>query len=357
MNKRVYTYLSLVSFLFLPVFGQNYELEEKVSNSHLPKESYGLFTEEYPLDIALSFDLTKYLRTKPKKEYLDARITFNSGKRDSVTRNIKLRTRGEFRNLNCSFAPIELNFKNVDFGYSDLNKISKIKVVPQCSNGSEYENYLLREYLIYKMYNILTDTSFRVRLLTINYIDTHKKRRPIKQYGFFIEPIEMLAARTNSIQIISKALNQKSIFPYIMDRVAIFNYMIGNYDWAVPNQHNIKVLKPLVVDPSNLGIAIPYDFDWSGLVNASYAVPAENAGISSVRTRLFTGICRTSETYVKDLEIFLEKKEEIYRLVNEFSYLNQNSREDIIGYLDGFYNMLVGRKVIISELTNSCKNF
>ena len=114
--------------------------------------------------------------------------------------------------------------------------------------GSESEKNILIEYLIYKMFSAMTDTSFRVRLLTINYIDSENKKKPFTQFGFFIEPVQMLADRTNSVEIESRALNQKTIYPRMMDRIAIFNYMIGNFDWAVPNQHNIKTFKPLVFD-------------------------------------------------------------------------------------------------------------
>jgi hypothetical protein len=165
----------------------------------------------------------------------------------------------------------------------------------------------------------------------------------------------MLAARTNSIPINSRTLSQKSIVPEVMDRLALFNYMIGNYDWSLPGQHNVKVFKILVVDTLQLGIAIPYDFDWTGLVNADYAVPAENVGTKSVRERVFTGICRSREVYQKDLEIFLEKKEEFYRAINEFPYLNQRTKKDITVYLDGFFNLCVGEKDILDILLNSCK--
>ena len=84
-----------------------------------------------------------------------------------------------------------------------------------------------------------------------------------------------------------------------MDRLAIFNFMIGNYDWSVPGHHNVLVIKSLEFDPYGLGIAIPHDFDWTGLVNASYAIPAENVGTENVRERLFEGICRTEEVYHK----------------------------------------------------------
>jgi hypothetical protein len=256
------------------------------------------------------------------------------------------------------FAPIELNLKKANFGYSDLNKISKLKLVPQCSSGREKEDYVLREYLTYKLFNVLTDTSFRVRLLVVNYIDAQKNKKPVKQYGFFIEPAEMLAARTNSLLVKSVNLNQKNIIPKIMDRLAIFNYMIGNYDWSVPGLHNILVIKPLVIESTGLGIALPYNFDWAGLVNASYAIPSKEVGIENVRERIFIGICRSKDVYLKDLEQFVDKKEEFYRVVNEFPYLDQKEKKDVTGYLDGFFNQLAGNKdMLINTLINSSKRF
>jgi hypothetical protein len=357
MNKRIFFITCLATFLILPGFGQNEKKQSRTAKQDKNAKSFRLFEDDAPLEISLRFNMTTYLKTKPSEDYLPAVITIHISKTDSINENIRLKTRGEFRKKECYFAPIELNFKKANFGYSDLNKITKIKLVPQCNLGSENENYVLREFLIYKMFNVLTDTSFRVRLLSINYIDTEKKRKPVKQYGFFIEPVEMLAARTNSVQIISQSLNQKSIFPKEMDRVAIFNYMIGNYDWAVPNQHNIKVIKPLVIDTVRLAIAIPYDFDWTGLVNASYAIPAEITGVKSVRERIFLGVCRNREVYQKDLEQFLEKKEAFYRVINDFPYLNARSKKDMTLYMEQFFDQCAGEKEILDILRSTCKKF
>lgn len=357
MIKKIFFQVTLMTFLFSPVIGQGNDSRAQTVVPHTSKKSFRLFEEDNLLEISLRFDLSTYFRTKPKEDYLKANITFHLNKTDSINQDIRLRTRGEFRNQYCTFSPIELNFKKADFGYSDLNRISKIKLVPECRSGNVNEDYVLREYLIYKLFNILTDTSFRVRLLTVNYIDTEKKRKPIRQYGFFIEPLEMVTARTNTVQVNSRALTQKSIVPKVMDRLAIFNYMIGNYDWSLPGQHNVKVIKSQVIDTLQLGIAFPYDFDWSGLVNADYAIPAENAGVQSVRERLFLGICRSKEVYLEELEIFLNKKEEFYRVINEFPYLNQRIKKDMTVYLDGFFDKLVGRREIIGNLLNSCKIF
>ena len=358
MKKKFFFQVSIVTLFISLLTGQNNYSLAQTANADSSKKSFRLFEDDKIVEITLRFDLTTYFRTKPQENYLKANITFHLSNTDSISRDINLRTRGIFRNKWCVFPPIELNLKKAHFGYTDLDKISKLKMVPECKFSSENKDYILKEYLAYKLFNVLTDTSFRVRLLTVNYIDTQKKRKPIQQFGFFIEPVEMLAARTNCFKVKSRTANQKNIVPKVMDRLAIFNYMIGNYDWSVPGLHNILIIKPMVIDSTGLGIAIPYDFDWTGLVNAEYAIPTEEMGTDNVRERIFVGICRSKEVYLKDLELFSEKKDEFYRVVNEFPYLDKKEKKDVTGYLDGFFNQLVGRKdMFIYNLINTCKNF
>jgi hypothetical protein len=357
MTIKIFFKAVIVTIVISLLPGRNDYLLAQPSPADSSKRSFRLFENENLLEINLRFDLTSYFRTKPKENYLDANITFNPGKTDSVSQDIRLRTRGVFRNQYCMFAPIELNFKKAKFGYSDLDKISKLKLVPQCSSGKDKEDYVLREYIAYKLFNVLTDTSFRVRLLKVTYIDSEKKKKPVVQYGFFIEPADMVTSRKNCIRVRTKALNQKSIVPKIMDRLAIFNFMIGNYDWSIPGQHNVMVMKTLNFEPSGLGIAIPYDFDWTGLVNASYAVPAENVGTENVRERIFEGVCRSKEEYQKDLDIFSGKKEEFYKVIDDFPYINKQAKKDITDYLNGFFDQLSGKRdIILYNLMNTCKN-
>jgi len=358
MKRKLFFQVALIAFIISGNVDNNIDAWIGNSVPDGPKKSFRLFEDQELLEITLRYDLTSYFRNKPKEGYLNANITFHQSKTDSLSKEVRLRTRGIFRKGYCTFSPIELNFKKVDFGYSDLNKISKLKLVPQCKPGIENGKYVLKEYLAYKLFNLLTDTSFRVRLLKINYIDSLKKRKNFTQYGFFIEPVEMLAKRTNTIQVKSKALNQKNIYPYLMDRLAIFNYMIGNFDYSIPGQHNVKVIKPLVIDPRQLGIAVPYDFDWTGLVNASYAIPDDKiVPVKSITERLFLGICRSREIYENDLKIFIAKKDEFYKVINEFPYLNTRDKKEVTDYLDEFYNHLTGYNNVLDTFLRNCKNF
>lgn len=330
--------------------------QEPAANN-LKSGSFGLFENDEILEITLRFDVTTYLRKKPIDDFLKADLIINPGKPDSISRKIRMKTRGEFRRRYCSMAPIELNLKKVDFGYSDLDSIDKLKLVTQCRYGLNDESYLLREYLVYKLFNAVTDTSFRVRLLRVNYIDNVRGRKPMTQWGIFLEPAEMLGKRTNLIQVKTANLNQRHIIPFDMDRMALFNYMAGNYDWSIPGQHNVKVFKPTST-LGQLGIAIPYDFDWTGIVNASYAIPVEETGLKTVRDRLYLGICRSPEVFERQLNLLEAKKDQFYSIINEFPYLQQREKQDITRYLDTFFDQLKGNHSnIISTLRNSCKNF
>ena len=164
------------------------------------------------------------------------------------------------------------------------------------NQASNTDEYVIREYLVYKLFNALTDTSLKVRLLKVNYIDTKKNKKTIVKYGIFIEPVEMLAKRTNCIVLKTMTLNQNHIVPEIMDRVAIFNYMVANWDWSIPKQHNVKIIKPLSFNAGPLGIAVPFDFDLTGVVNADYAIPPPSTGIENVRERIYSGLCRTKRS-------------------------------------------------------------
>ena len=343
----------MAAFYALPLEGQVNSVDSSYAIVDTIQGDFGLFNNDEILQLSLRFDITQYTRKKSKDEYLDAILTYHISDKDSINKNIRLKSRGEFRNSYCDFPPIKLNFKKTEFSSSELNEIEKLKLVTHCV--SRNEEYLLREYLVYKLYNVLTDHSFRVRLLEINYINTSRNNKTIKSYGFIIEPLDLLADRTNSVPVNSTNLTQVNISPGIMDRAAIFNYMIGNTDWSVPNQHNCKILSVPASERPDLGIIVPYDFDYTGLVDARYAIPYEAFGIKSVRDRLYVGICRSEEVFRNALLEFSDKKETFYRVINEFPYLSGKVKKKMINYLDSFYAGFEKRNGIVNSLLNNCK--
>ncbi len=355
--KKILTLLPLLVWLLsLQAFGQQNEPDNPLNVADTLTSDFGLFTNSEVLNLTLRFDITQYQRKKPKKEYLDAVLTYHINERDSVNKNVRLRSRGAMRNGYCSFPPISLNFKNAGFQKTDVAKIEKIKMVTHCESGNE--EYLLKEYLVYKLYNVLTDNSFRVRLVKVTYINTNKpKSKPIETYSFLIEPVEMLAERTQAVVVEAENLSQTVIFPEVMNRMAIFNYMIGNTDWSVPSQHNCKVLSVIDINRPGMGTIVPYDFDYSGLVDADYAIPFSELPIKTVRERLYLGICRSEEEFKTALQEFTDHKDAFYKVINDFTLLDKRAKNDMIEYLDSFFVQFDSRNSIVNDLVRDCKSF
>ncbi len=338
--KRILLYQLLLVFLLSGSLAsaQNDTLNVKKQKKNPYMQDLALFASEEILNVTLYLDLESFTKKPSRNDSFDSRMTIYLNDNDTIDRKITIKYRGISRYEICTFPPMQINFKSPI--YSDSSKIKKLKLVTHCQSSGINNEYVLREYLVYKMYNVFTDTSFRVRLLRITYIDSQRSKKPIIKYGIFIEPAKMVAKRTNSILVKTRALNQNNIIPSDMDRVAIFNYMVTNWDWSIPGQHNVEVIKPLSFNPAGLGIAIPYDFDLTGVVNADYAIPPADLGIENVRQPIFSGVCRTREVYAEDLKKFSEVKAKLYAVVMDFPHLNMRAKKDITYFLDQFFDQL-----------------
>ena len=281
------------------------------------------FESDKIIRITLKFDMKRFFRTKYKGEYQKAQLTLHNPDSSIVEKEIRVRARGITRRSICHFPPIKLNFKETAFENDTLNDINSLKLVTHCKNSDLYEQYLLKEYLVYRMYNLVTDSSYRVKLLHIDYIDSEDKMKPLTKYGFIIESNDHLAERLQGTRIDKEGINTWDTDRYLTSLLDIFQYMIGNTDWSIPPLHNVRLVKPSVLNSSIL--AIPYDFDYSGMVNTVYAVPDENLGTETVRTRVYRGYCLPSDDHYQRLfKVFKENKQAMFSLVEDFELLDNS---------------------------------
>ena len=360
-RRNRYLFLCLTAFAalsVLPSYGQTDTVITKQKDKDLPRRYLSLFENDEILEVSLRFDLSGFLKKPDKNQSFDGVMTFHFSETDTLNRKVTIQYRGYSRYERCRLPPIRIIFKQPVYEVTDSARIKKMKLVNQCQPGSLYDDYVIKEYLVYRLYNVLTDTCFRVRLLKVNYIDAEKKKKPVIQYGIFIEPEELLAKRTNMLEVKTRSLTQKQMHPLMIDRIAIFNYMVSNWDWSVPGQHNISVFTSPVYDLAGRGIPVPFDFDLTGVVNAEYAIPPPGIGIETNRDRKFTGICRTREVYMKELMMFLDKKDEFYSVVDNYPHLSKASKRDIISFLDQFFLQLEKPRSLdnlIDFLLEECK--
>jgi hypothetical protein len=350
--KKIFFIFLLFVFLASSTTGQNDTIDIHYGTADPLHRARGLFDSEELMELTLQFDISTFQRKKSSEEYLPALLTFHLAENDSVNNTVMLRARGNNRKTVCSFPPIRLNFKKGESSDSEFADIDKIKMVTHCDPGNL--NYTLKEYLAYKLYNVLTEYSYKVRLARIKYINTARKNKAFSEYAFFIEPAEMLCKRLNAVEVENIKLTQRNILPEVMDQMAIFHYMIGNTDWSVPIYHNVTVLHKGLQENSNLGIIIPYDFDHAGLINASYALPYEGLGLKSVIERKYLGICRSREVYSNRLKVFPEKKEEFIRVIKEFPYLSEKTKKEMIAYLETFFRDFDKPNIILNKFLSDC---
>ncbi len=326
----------------------------------IPDRYFSLFEDEDILEVSLHFDVSKFMKKADRDQSVDGRMTLHISETDSVERKVTVKYRGQSRYERCKYPPARIVLRKPLYEGPDSGRIKKIKLVNQCQPGSTFGDYVIREYLVYKLYNVVTDTSFRARLVRLSYIDTEKKRRPIIQYGILLEPEGLVESRLNLLEVSTKALSLRHMLPTMIDRIAIFNYMVSNWDWSVPGQHNISVFSSPVFELAGQGVPIPFDFDLAGVVNADYAIPLPETGLKNNRDRTFLGICRSREVFESELLEFLAKKGEFYSVINNSPHLSKPAKRDITVFLDQFFDQLEKPRSLerlVDLFLAECKNF
>lgn len=311
---------------------------QHIFSQHKPISRKQFFLSDSVINVQLTTDIRKLRNDKQKTVWLPAHIAMQFSDTLVIDESIRIVPRGVYRKENCDIASLMLDFKIKDSA-SLLSNLKKLKLVGGCEANALSETMLLKEYLVYKIYNMLSPMSFRVRLLRVTYNDERQKVKSYTQYAFLIEDIDDLAKRNNCKEKTKRAFATDATDRRQITFVSIFEYMIGNTDWSVPNYHNIKLLVPLS-DTNAKPLPVPYDFDYSGVVNAPYAVPSENLEIKNVRERYYKGYKRSIEELEAITSVFKEKHDSIMQYISSFNLLKPNERKDIVNYIEKFYDIL-----------------
>ena len=292
-------------------------------------------------------------RGQESKEY-PGKLSYSGPDGTPVTLDLEVRTRGNFRlrPQTCSFPPLRLDFPKGGVENTIFAGQDKLKLTVHCQDRRNYEQNLLLEYLIYRVFNLLTDQSYRARLARFTYVDAAGKRDTLTRYAFFIENDSLMAARLGGTILDVQEVHDETTEREQITRIAVFEYFIGNTDWSVWALHNIV----LVAIPNNqVPIAVPYDFDWSGVISAPYARPDARLAIRTVRERLFRGYCRTAEELAPFFQAFNDKKEAIYDLYRNQEGLDPKVRDDALKYYDEFYKTINDPRAVTREFIRSCR--
>ncbi|GJM33717.1 MAG: hypothetical protein DHS20C18_27180 [Saprospiraceae bacterium] len=294
------------------------------------------FVQDDYTTIQLTADWDQVIADEAETGKFAADIEWQDVQGQSEKMQIKLEPRGKTRLNYCAFPPLKLIFSKEDMEERGLNGARKLKLVSHC-NGDE--SLVLREYLAYKMYQELTEKSFLVQLVKITYTDSQGQQPDETHWGFILENHNDMAQRLNAKIMSSETTRLKNIDGAQYRSLALFQYMIGNTDWNMNLHHNIKLIQEVGRPcPS----PIPYDFDYSGLVNAPYAIPHPMLPVNDVQDRYFQWRGKDVAAFEQTVQHFLESKSSLLDLTQNFTYLSASERQEIIQYMEAFYQKIEG---------------
>lgn len=274
--------------------------------------------------------------------------------------DVSIRIRGNFRREYCELPPLRLNFKKSQVKGTLFKGQDKLKVVAPCMHGTESQQALLLEYLAYRTYEILTEYSLGTRLLRLSYVDTGEKLESWTDLVFVIEDENDLAKRLG-LDKANVSENEFDELDQSMTALAeLFQLLISNHDYSVlqgPDGeyccHNSLMYTR--EEAAGKRIPVPYDFDMSGLVDASYAAPPTHLPIRNVRTRFYRGLCQPPDVIEAAVARVLSKKDEIIALYGKHPELSRLSRNRNVAYVKKFFDILEDEAKFKEQILDRCR--
>jgi len=315
----------------------------------------GLFRKQTPLDITITTNLSKLVNDRDSTDRVlyPGDLVYKDSTGRAVKVSIALRTRGHFRRQfrNCDFPPLKVEITRAAATNTLFQGNRTLKLASSCRpTKAEYEEYILQEAALYRMYMAITPWSYRVRLAHVTFVDAAGKSREVRSWAFFVEDDGELAERRNAKKFETKGALFDNLEPEKWGYTQLFEYMIGNTDLSVSALHNITLLK----DSMGVVHAVPFDFDWSGAVNARYAFPDKQLPIRSVRDRMWRGDCRPAEELALTIAHFQARRAVLDSAVTAIDALAPAAKQRMQRYFADFWTLVENPRRAAAEFKRTC---
>lgn len=304
------------------------------------------FKQEKVLQAELEIDFDHLESKRRTNDYLSAHFSYVNALGITQDWAVEVRARGRFRRNTCEMPPLRLRFSKKELIHKGYQKHNSFKLVTHCMEGKEGDELIMREYLAYQMYNVLTEKSFRTQLVKITYKDSQSKAKKT-QYGVLIEDTDLMEDRLDGYEceecygLKTAAFEKDNLYLH-----ALFQYMIGNTDWSTRMISNLKLVAS---NKTGKVVVLPYDFDFSGLVNAKYAIPNSNYKLKSLRERYFQLEVDDKPLFYETVNYIKGKEQILLGTIENFELLSQKDRKDILEYLGAFFEELENPNRILNK--------
>lgn len=318
--------------------------------------SLGLFESKDVLVMRMVSDFASVMkeRDSTKLKWHPGSLTYVMGEGRSVTMPVSLKLRGHWRRQrrNCDFAPMKIDFpRGARRGTLFANQ-GELRLATHCrARDDDFEQYVLREYMVYQLASVLTPLTLRTRLARITYVDT-VRRDSLSRSAFFIENEKRAAARNGATVFEMTGATWPDVDPEVAAMVSAFLYMIGGTDWSLAARHNI-----ILFEQKGTGVLWPmtYDFDWTGIVSTKYSFPDPRLGLKRVGQRLYRGICRSAVEWQPILAKFVERRAAFNAAIDSVPGLDARYAREARNYLDGFFATIQNPSAVKYELIDTCR--
>lgn len=323
-------------------------------------ESRPLFENHEMLTVRIEAPMTTLLREKPEDEYLDGTFSFTGPDGQEHSLDLKLQTRGRYRRQRstCNFPPIRLNFRKKQVKGTEFAGQDKLKLITHCqTRRKNFEQLVMREFLAYRIFQTMTDKSFGARMLQITYVDTEKDGKSMTKYGFVIEDEDDIGERLGLTASKLNGIKARQLDARQANLVSVYEYLIGNTDFSLilgPADSSCCHNAVLFSNGGAPFTPIPYDFDFSGLVDAPYAEPNPRFKLRSVKTRRYRGRCINNELLDDTFALFLGREAEIRSHVTDLAPLDDKNRQQVTKYLNAFFEDISNPKSKERKFIKNC---
>lgn len=330
----------IIYFLFCYITwfsGYAQHIEKKESS----QQASPLFQDEKPLKIHLTYSKEHIITYANDSSYIKSELSYEQEDGTMASIETEVRARGNYRRSNCYYLPLWIKINKEASQGSIFQDDKKLKLVLPCLNSSKSNDDVLKEFLAYKIFELISPYHFDTKLLSIQ-LKEEKKGKNIDHglMGIFIQD-DKKTASINQGNLIKRHVHPNNQDPLSSARNAMFQYLIGNTDYSIAYQHNEKLF---FIDDKI--VPVPYDFDMSGLVNASYAVVSainnKPLPISKVTDRLYRGFDRDDEIIEQIRNEFLSYENDIYTLMDRYKSYFKYPKEfmECKNYIESFYKII-----------------
>jgi hypothetical protein len=327
-------------------------------NSSEDSESISLlFKEQSTLPIKLSYSNKELRKHTNDSTYIKTTLSYKSDIDELRELDVQIRARGKFRRENCYFPPVKIKIKKSEAKGTLFSDHKKLKLVVPCKLEKDNNDNVVKEYIAYKLYEVISPYHFKTRLVDISLSETRGKKMKEHQIkGFLIEDDKKVAKR-HSGKVIKASIHPLGQDDLTSVRNAFFQFMICNIDFSTAKQHNAKLL---YIDKQIF--PVPYDFDMSGLVNASYSVVSQTQNneitITSVEERQYRGFKRNDEIITKVRQEFLNNKGRMLDILDDTEVLFENKNEFIKAksLISEFFRVLINEKRFTKDVIEQMRN-